>query len=111
MTAVWTITSTQYDIKGSKGDNQITTLHWECRDSEDVTIDGETVTHRGRVYGSIAIPEPSGTFIEYSKVTHENCLTWAKAIIGSYQVKAYEDSVANQIALSKTPTQGSGKPW
>ena len=103
MAATWTITSTQYDIKGPKGDNQITTLHWECTDE-----DGE---HRGRVYGSIAIPEPSGDFIEYSKVSHENCVTWAKAIIGSDQVKAYEDSVANQIALSKTPTQGSGKPW
>ena len=103
MAATWTITSTQYDIKGSKGDNQITTLHWECTDE-----DGE---HRGRVYGSIGIPEPSGDFIEYSKVTHENCVTWAKAIIGSDQVKAYENSLANQIALSKTPTQGSGKPW
>jgi hypothetical protein len=38
-------------------------------------------------------------------------VTWAKAIIGSDEVKAYEDNVANQIALSKTPTQGSGKPW
>ena len=48
MAATWTITSTQYDIKGSKGDNQITTLHWECTDSEDVTTDGETVTHSDR---------------------------------------------------------------
>ena len=103
MAATWTITSTQYDIKGSKGDNQITTLHWECTDE-----DGE---HRGRIYGSIAIPEPSGKFIEYAKVTHDNCVTWCKAIMGDEQVKAYEDSVANQIALSKAPTQGSGKPW
>ena len=102
MAATWTITSTEYDIKGSKGNNQITTLHWECKDQ-----DGD---HSGRVYGSIGIPEPSGDFIEYSKITHENCVTWAKAIIGSDQVKAYEDSVANQIALSKAPTQGSGKP-
>ena len=103
MAATWTITSTEYDIKGSKGNNQITTLHWECKDQ-----DGD---HSGRVYGSIGIPEPSGDFIEYSKITHENCVTSAKAIIGSDQVKAYEDSVANQIALSKAPTQGSGKPW
>ena len=103
MAATSTITSTEYDIKGSKGNNQITTLHWECKDQ-----DGD---HSGRVYGSIGIPEPSGDFIEYSKITHENCVTWAKAIIGSDQVKAYEDSVANQIALSKAPTQGSGKPW
>ena len=103
MTAVWTITSTQYDIKGSKGDNQITTLHWECTDK-----DGD---HSGRVYGSIGIPEPSGKFIEYAKVTHANCVTWCKAIMGDDQVKAYEDAVQNQINLSKAPTQGSGKPW
>ena len=111
MAATWTITSTQYDIKGSKGDNQITTLHWQCTDSEDVTTDGKTVTHRGRVYGSIEIPEPSGVFIEYSKVSHENCLTWCKAILGDEQVKALEDSVQNQINLSKTPVTGSGVPW
>ena len=103
MAATWTIVNTEYDIKGSKGDNQITTLHWECKDQ-----DGD---HSGRVYGSTAIPEPSGTFIEYAKVTHENCVTWAKAIMGDDQVKASEDAVQNQINLSKTPTQGSGKPW
>tara|TARA_R100000234_G_scaffold103950_1_gene73586 strand:+ start:417 stop:725 length:309 start_codon:yes stop_codon:yes gene_type:complete len=101
--ATWTITNTEYDLKGSKGDNQITRLHWQC-----TSEDGE---HRGRVYGSIAIPEPSGTFIEYSKVTHDNCVTWCKAIMGDDKVKQCEDSVANQIALSKAPTQGSGKPW
>ena len=103
MAATWTIVNTEYDVKGTKGDNQITTLHWECKDQ-----DGD---HSGRVYGSIGIPEPSGDFIEYSKVTHENCVTWAKAIIGSDEVKACEDAVQNQINLSKTPTQGSGKPW
>ena len=111
MAATWTITSTQYDIKGSKGDNQITTLHWECTDSEHVTTDGETVTHRGRVYGSISIPEPSGTFIEYAKVTHENCVTWCKAIMGDDKVKEIEDTVAAQIALSKAPVTASGVPW
>ena len=103
MTATWTIVNTEYDVKGTKGDNQITTLHWECKDQ-----DGD---HSGRVYGSIGIPEPSGDFIEYSKVTHDNCVTWAKAIMGDDQVKASEDAVQNQINLSKAPTQGSGTPW
>jgi hypothetical protein len=111
MAATWTIVNTEYDLTSDHGKNLITTLHWECTDSEDVTTDGETVTHRGRVYGSTAIPEPSGTFIQYEKVTHENCVTWCKAIMGDDQVKAYEDAVQNQINLSKTPTQGSGKPW
>ena len=103
MAATWTITSTEYDIKGSKGDNQITTLHWECTDE-----DGE---HRGRVYGSTAIPEPSGDFIEYSKISEEQAKKWLFAVIGDDQVKAFEDAVQNQINLSKTPTQSSGKPW
>jgi hypothetical protein len=103
MAATWTIVNTEYDIKGSKGDNQITTLHWECTDQ-----DGD---YSARVYGSIGIPEPSGDFIPYNSVSHENCVTWCKAIMGDDEVKSCEDKVANQIALSKTPTQGSGKPW
>jgi len=111
MTATWTIVNTEYDLTSDHGKNLITNLHWECTDSQDVTTDGKTVTHRGRVYGSIGIPEPSGDFIPYNSVTHENCLTWCKAIMGDDQVKASEDAVQNQINLSKTPTQGSGKPW
>ena len=111
MAATWTIVNTEYDIKGSKGDNQITTLHWQCTDSEDVTTDGKTVTHSGRVYGSIGIPEPSGDFILYSKITEEQAKKWLFAVMGDDQVKASEDAVQNQINLSKTPTQGSGKPW
>ena len=103
MSATWTIVSTEYDIKGSKGDNQITTLHWECTDK-----DGD---HSGRAYGSISIPEPSGTFIEYSKVTHDNCETWLKATLGEDSVKEIEDAVATQISLSKQPKIGSGVPW
>ena len=103
MAATWTIVNTEYDVKGTKGDNQITTLHWECKDQ-----DGD---HSGRVYGSIGIPEPSGDFIEYSKITEQQAKKWLFAVIGDNQVKASEDAVQNQINLSKTPTQGSGKPW
>ena len=111
MAATWTIINTEYDLTSDHGKNLITTLHWECKDSEDVTTDGKTVTHRGRMYGSTAIPEPSGTFIEYAKVTEEQAKKWLLAVIGDDQVKAYEDAVQNQINLSKAPTQGSGKPW
>ena len=103
MAATWTIVKTEYDIKGSKGTNQITTLHWECKDQ-----DGD---HSGRVYGSIGIPEPSGDFIEYSKITEDQAKKWLFAVMGDDQVKASEAAVQNQINLSKAPTQGSGKPW
>ena len=107
MAATWTITQTERTLKGSKGDDQISTLHWECKDSE--TVDG--VIHRGRAYGSINCPEPSGTFIAYASVTQENCLTWCKAIMGEDKVKEIEDSIASQIALSKAPVTASGVPW
>ena len=103
MAATWKIVDTEYNLTSDHGKNLITTLHWECTD-----VDGD---HGGRVFGSIGIPEPSGTFIEYEKVTEANCIAWCKSVIGDEQVKAYEDSVAAQIALSKAPTQGSGKPF
>ena len=107
MAVTWTITQTERTFKGSKGDDQISTLHWQCTDSE--TVDG--VVHIGRCYGTINCPEPSGTFIEYAKVTHENCLTWCKAIMGEDKVKEIEDSIASQIASSKAPVTASGVPW
>ena len=107
MAATWTIVDTKYDIVGSKGDNQITTLHWQC--TEKRTVEG--VDHYGTVNGSIVIPEPSGTFIEYAKVTETNCITWCKAIMGDDQVKEIEDKVQKQINLSITPVTGTGKPW
>ena len=105
--ATWTILDTERTLKGSKGDDQISVLHWQCTSQE--TVDG--VVHSGRCYGSINIPEPSGELIPYASVTHENCVTWCKAIMGEDQVKATEDSIASQIALSKAPVTASGKPW
>ena len=107
MAITWTITNTERTLKGSKGDDQISTLHWQCTDSE--TVDG--VVHSGRSYGTISIPEPSGTFIAYASVTHENCVTWCKAIMGEDKVKATEDSIASQIATSKAPVTAKGVPW
>ena len=107
MAVTWTIVDTDRTLKGSKGDDQIHRLHWQCTDSE--TVDG--VNHQGRCNGTISIPEPSGSFIAYASVTHENCVTWCKAIMGDDKVKEIEDTVAAQIALSKAPVTASGKPW
>jgi len=107
MAATWRIIQTERTLKGSKGDDQISTLHWECTDEE--TVDG--VIHSGNSFGSLTIPEPSGTFIAYASVTHENCINWLKAIMGEDQVKATEDGIAAQIARSKAPVTASGKPW
>ena len=107
MAITWKIVNTDYTIKGAKGTNQIHQLHWTCTDAEKV---GD-VTHTGRIYGAIACPDPSGSFIEYAKVTEANCIAWAKALLGSDRVTEIEEAVANQITQSKTPKTGSGQPW
>ena len=107
MAVTWKIVNTDYTVKGAKGTNQIHQLHWTCTDAE--TVDG--VTHNGRMYGSIGCPAPSGSFIEYAKVTEANCIAWAKALLGSDRVTEIEPAVANQIKESKTPKTGTGQPW
>ena len=107
MAATWIITNTEYQLKSDHGDNLITVLHWQCTDQDTV----DEVNHQGRCYGSISIPEPSGDFITYNDVTHENCVTWCKAIMGEDQVKVTEDRVASKIATSKAPVTASGVPW
>ena len=107
MAVTWNIINTDYTVNGAKGTNQIHQLHWDCSDSE--TVDG--VTHSGRMYGAIGCPDPSDSFIEYAKVTEANCITWAKALLGSDEVARIETAVANQITESKTPKTGTGQPW
>ena len=107
MPVSWRILNTEYMVEGSKGTNQISVLHWDCSDTE--TVDG--VTHDGRIYGSVGCPDPTGKFIEYAKVTEENCIAWAKALLGSDEVTRIETAVADQIKERKTPTTGSGQPW
>jgi len=107
MAATWTITNTEYQLKSDHGDNLITRLHWQCTDSSTV----DEAVHKGICMGSIDIPEPSGTFIEYAKVTEEQAKKWLFSAIGDDQVKATENTVQNQINLSKAPVTASGKPW
>ena len=107
MAVTWKIVNTDYTVKGAKGTNQIHQLHWTCTDAE--TVDG--VTHNGRMYGAIGCPDPSGSFIEYAKVTEANCITWAKALLVSDIVTEIETAVAHQNKESKTPKTGSGQPW
>ena len=107
MAVTWNIINTDYTVNGAKGTNQIHQLHWDCSDSE--TVDG--VTHTGHMCGTVGCPDPSGSFIEYAKVTEANCITWTKALLGSDRVTEIETAVASQITESKTPKSGSGQPW
>ena len=106
--STWTITSMNRTLTDGDLSDVVTTLHWQCIDSETV---GD-VTHGGRVYGTVALEAPDAdNFTAYGDISHEDAVAWAKAIIGSDQVLEYEQSVAKQIELSKNPVEGKGVPW
>ena len=107
MAAKWTIDRVTYTVNGSKGTNQISHIHWRCTDTE--TVNGKL--NEAVASGTVRCPDPSGSFIEYGKVTESNCLSWAKSLLGDTKVKQYEDEVALKLTLLKTPITGVGKPW
>jgi len=111
MAVTWKINSVDYTVNGSKGTNQISTIHWSCSDTETIGSGEDAVYHSGNRYGAIACPDPSGSFITYADVTQANCITWVKALLGSDEVTAIETSIDAQITESKTPTRGTGTPW
>ncbi len=107
MTATWTVSTMERTLTDGDLSDVVTTLHWQVTDSETV---GD-VTHSGRCYGSVGLAEPGDSFTPYADITEEQAIGWCKAAIGDEQVAAYETSVANQIALAKNPTTGTGVPW
>ena len=101
MAVTWKIRNTDYTVKGAKGTNQIHTLHWDCSDAE--TVDG--VTHSGRMYG-YRVQTHLAHSLNKKSDSLSNCITWAKALLGSDEVTRIETSVDNQITVSKTPKTG-----
>lgn len=106
--STWAITSMNRTLAEGDLSDVVTTLHFECTDSQTV---GD-VTHNGRVYGTVALEAPDADdFTAYADISHDDAVTWAKAVIGSDQVSAYEQAVADQIELSKNPVESRGVPW
>ena len=106
--ATWTITSMNRTLADGDLSDVVTTLHFECTDSETVA----DVRHNGRVYGTVALEAPNADdFTAYADISHDDAVAWAKAVIGAEQVTAYEQAVADQIELSKNPVESRGVPW
>lgn len=83
-------------------------LHWQVIDSETV----DEIVHSGRCYGTVGLEAPDAdNFTAYADISHDDAVEWAKSALGEEAVSQYEDSVANQIELSKNPVQASGTPW
>ena len=105
MAATWSINQLDYAVSLDGETNVVTNIHWDCNDAD---ADG----NQGRTYGSqaIATDDLSG-FIAYADITEANGIAWLKHALGADGVSAQEAAVAAQIALLKTPVNGSGSPW
>jgi hypothetical protein len=105
MAATWSIAQLDYAVSLDSKTNVVTNIHWDCNDKD---ADGNA----GRTYGSqaIATDDLSG-FIAYTDITEANAVTWVKAALGEDGVSDQEAAVAAQIAVLKTPVNGSGSPW
>ena len=106
--ATWTVSTMERTLTDGDLSDVVTTLHWQVTDSQTV----DDIVHSGRCYGTVALEAPDAdNFTAYADITEADAIAWAKAVIGAEQVTAYEDAVAQQIALSKNPVEGKGVPW
>jgi len=108
MAVVWTISQ----LERQASDGGVTTAHWSASDSEVV---GE-VTHIGSCYSSCNFsPDSSaGDFIAFADITEVTAIAWVKATLDAMtadSVSGVETSIAEQIAISKTPVSIAGLPW
>ena len=105
MAATWSIVQLDYAISSGGEANVVNNIHWQCTDAD---ADGNA----GRTYGSQGIPtDDLSDFIAYDDITEANAIAWVKAALGEDGVSDQEAAVAAQIALLKTPVDGSGSPW
>ena len=105
MAATWSIVQLDYTVSLDSKTDVVTNVHWDCTDAD---ADGNA----GRTYGAQAIPtDDLSSFIAYGDISEANAIAWLKAALGDDGVSDQEDAVAAQIAVLKTPVNGSGKPW
>jgi hypothetical protein len=105
MAILWNIVALDANV----ATGAINTAHWEVSDYEVV----DSVTHRGRRYGSIDLEAnvDAEGFIPWVDVTEENAMAWTKAALGEEEVASIESCIAGDIAKSKVPVTTSEKPW
>ena len=105
MAATWSIGQLDYTVSLDSKTNVVTNIHWDCTDKD-------ADDNHGRTYGSQGIPtDDLSDFIAYDDITEATAIAWLKDALGEDEVSDQEAAVAAQIALLKTPVDGSGKPW
>ena len=112
MAIKWSIKQLDYEISKDSKSNVVTSVHWNAKDSKEVTKDGEKVTYSGRNYGQAGLDTSDlSSFVEYNKLDEDTVVGWVKAKLGDDEVKSIEDGIASQIDKQENPTTGKGKPW
>ena len=105
MAVTWTIST----LERNTSDDGVIVAHWRASDSEVVGDD----THSGSSYGTCGFAPDADAegFIPYADITEAQAIGWVKDSMGEEAVTALEDSIAAQIADSKTPAVATGTPW
>jgi len=113
MAATWQVLTMERTLNDSDSglEGVVNILHWQCTDSTTVGKGDDAVTHNGRCYGTVGLSAPDAdSFTGYDSITHDQAVEWAKASLGDEAVAAYEQSIKDQIALSKAPVSATGVP-
>jgi hypothetical protein len=97
ITNTWGIVQLEAYPEYANETNVVFTVHWNLTGTED--------THTGYVYGSVGLElDEEAEFTPFADLTKEQVIGWVHEALGPEQVATYEESVANQIKVSKTPT-------
>lgn len=105
-TPIWSVVNLEHKLPDGtvppKG--QVTTAHWTATLEDQ----GETAS----AYGSVGFGEPDPSdYVPYDQLTEAEVLQWVFDTLGSEQVNAINDGLANQIEQKLNPTSASGVPW
>ena len=112
MAAKWSIRELEYEISKDDKSNVITSVHWNCTDSKEVTKDGEKVTYNGGIYDVTGLDTSDlSSFVEYSDLDEDTVVSWVKAKLGDDKVQSVENQIESQINKQENPAKGKGKPW
>jgi len=108
MAVTWTISTLDRNT-----DDGVVVAHWRASDSEVVGTGDDAVTHSGSSYGTCGFtPDVDAEgFTLYADITEAQAIGWVKDSMGEEAVTGVEDSIAAQIADSKTPAITTGTPW
>ena len=109
MAVTWNIIQTERETTNGG----VIVAHWTASDSETVGSGEDAVVHSGNSYGSVGLtPDHTDSdFTPYADLVESDVITWVKDSIGADDVTRIEETIAAQIAESKTPTTAAGVPW